>query len=1032
MYVFLLLATLTGCDKQEGEADITPPKLINLMVSPIMALPISTSVQLVALGYFDDGVTRNVSNQVNWLSSDSEVAKVSASGLLTALSAGSVIVSAELNSISSQEKARVLRDPPTITGVPSVASSGLPYRFVASINAQEGASVSVAVEQLPTWLKFNAKEHTLFGTPQDVDIGKHTLTMVADDGDNTIRKTFYINVENGARYDNAPAEDFYAWDINNFPRKLENDLNGALQAKVQFVQSHSINASNNFYKNTSDEKNSRYMPDLVPERAALLLLMPDVAMEKVIVVASVNGVEKLRRSMRHPNELPRSDYNSRDGRREVVYSTRAWSIELPWDVVVPGLELNFIADGDTAQELTGSLSTFDFAAPAELVLRSIRLGMLTEPPSSDKHHMLEKPAEAAVDYFQTLPVARLIAVSYQAVKLDKTIVSDGTIYNVASEQNGSIYNGDMRQYVAKSQVSSGINLANVGITSNNMLQKYPHVFKQMTIHHAAGRYANGVQQHGLSGGNGMITLFQSLGNEHSHELGHAFGLGHYPGANLSDDRKWAAHHADSGWGYIAHRQRMRANLHWFWPSTGANINGIISPYTFNNEYSYNRDAMSSAEVTSPQKLSVYSHYTGYSARLIQEDVGKMLIPDVDYPSGYKKWDKNLLRFVDQGKPEDPRVLKPIEVGVQVTTLLGAYDPLSLNTALIYPAFEGNYGNLFLLPTPPVSGDACWLTVDNVKGDKKQIFLSATRHDLKSINQFHVNLSANYLPTFASISCREGGVERELTQQVFSGVRTAMPDAVIVGKDARFDALRSQEIPQIQDGLEKIASNSPIIVNAELDILLKSYSLEELSSLNEVARTVLATLQQQDTLIKTARRFLNRYEQNDNNLDEKKNIINWLKEKQLIGQSGSLPTPAGLLFRKDNRVCISSELINGRITIQPQSLCQPNDPALQWFMDGRGALHPSARPDQCLMPGNEGLMLADCDGKLDSRQRWSHDNGRLLNLADNRCIDHNNGTVFMYGCHMNGNQQWQAPKLDGNLLFSLLGGGGLRQVATLLQ
>lgn len=59
----------------------------------------------------------------------------------------------------------------------------------------------------------------------------------------------------------------------------------------------------------------------------------------------------------------------------------------------------------------------------------------------------------------------------------------------------------------------------------------------------------------------MTTLYDTKGNEFSHEIGHHYGLGHFPGEK-DGNHFWSGHHHDSGWGYIGYRKRMRANLHW--------------------------------------------------------------------------------------------------------------------------------------------------------------------------------------------------------------------------------------------------------------------------------------------------------------------------------------------------------------------------------------------------------------------------------------------------------------------------------------
>ena len=132
----------------------------------------------------------------------------------------------------------------------------------------------------------------------------------------------------------------------------------------------------------------------------------------------------------------------------------------------------------------------------------------------------------------------------------------------------------MRENTAKSTFSVGINLANWGVTSASMLShQQPQLTQTVIAHHARGKYTNGDQTHGLSGGNGMLTLYDSVGNEFSHEIGHHYGLGHYPGSQ-GENMFWAAHHADSGWGYIAYRNKMRGNLAWHTRNLGDGKNGV--------------------------------------------------------------------------------------------------------------------------------------------------------------------------------------------------------------------------------------------------------------------------------------------------------------------------------------------------------------------------------------------------------------------------------------------------------------------------
>ena len=182
----------------------------------------------------------------------------------------------------------------------------------------------------------------------------------------------------GGKYASLNALGFYDRDKTGQVRTVRNDLGGSLPAMVQFAQSHTVDPSGN---------TAKHMPMLTSEREALLLVTPDLALkdvEELAVSVSVSGLSVGTLKMRHPNEIFRSDYNNSDGRPDYVYSRRAWSAVLPWDWVKPGLELR-VSD---AQGRTGTLTAnaIEFAAPAELVVHSIELGMLTDPPSNAEGH----------------------------------------------------------------------------------------------------------------------------------------------------------------------------------------------------------------------------------------------------------------------------------------------------------------------------------------------------------------------------------------------------------------------------------------------------------------------------------------------------------------------------------------------------------------------------------------------------------------------------------------------------------------------
>jgi len=416
---------------------------------------------------------------------------------------------------------------------------------------------------------------------------------------------------------------FYDYDKLGQPRSLRNDLNGSFAAMIQFGQSHVVNPKNN-------EKD--YMPRLTTDKEALLLVTPLAEMGdvKTLKAEIYQGNQLLRTvELEEPSRLAASDQSNSDGRPPVSCSKRAWSAPLNWDEVKAGLHIRVI---DPLNNRIGDLveNDIDFAAPGELVLQNIRLGLLTDPPKSNGHYMLLEPAKAGTDYFQTIPAARMIVTKYDDLKLEKVMVASGVIYDTVSATTGDVYSGDMRENTAKSTFGVGINLANWGITSASMAsQEQPQLTQSVVIHHARGKYSNGEASHGLSGGNGMLTLIDSIGNEFSHEIGHHYGLGHYPGS-VGNNMFWAAHHADSGWGYIAFRNKMRGNLNWTATNLGDGSNGVPN---FLNKYAYGWDAMSGGATAST--ISKYTHYTGYSTYLKIQPAFDRYVWDKNSPTGYK-------------------------------------------------------------------------------------------------------------------------------------------------------------------------------------------------------------------------------------------------------------------------------------------------------------------------------------------------------------------------------------------------------------
>lgn len=100
-------ATLSGVAGY-GTLTVTNAILVSIAITPANSdLLLGTLQQFTATGTFSDGSVRDITGSVTWVSSNDSVASISGSGLTTALSLGSLAISASSGSISASTTANV-------------------------------------------------------------------------------------------------------------------------------------------------------------------------------------------------------------------------------------------------------------------------------------------------------------------------------------------------------------------------------------------------------------------------------------------------------------------------------------------------------------------------------------------------------------------------------------------------------------------------------------------------------------------------------------------------------------------------------------------------------------------------------------------------------------------------------------------------------------------------------------------------------------------------------------------------------------
>ncbi len=615
--------------------------------------------------------------------------------------------------------------------------------FFSFINGYEYADKSAAAMfdfVQPPWRLVNQMDgvfiyHEQFGTNYLNQDKSCNIQYLIGKNDNTNR---ILNNTKDCLPHQESALDRYGF-IDELP--FTNHLSGDLSAQVRFLQNQTADPN----QNSEKEQQS-----LVSQRETLLVITPSLDAPVVDIEMSVylDGELLKTQVLTPPKQTLETDRTVLDDRKAVAYSNRSYTAVLPWQWIQKGLSFSFNSyDGRIG---TLPADQIDFGPDIHLDLPMIRIGMLTPPPAAK---VLEtQSAKYGSELFQRFPIASMTLAPYNPIHLEKVVMSNGDVKEGYSEyDNPGAHNGDMREDITKSLIQLGIANANFGVASSTPQQWQASHYPSIVIGHSRGRYKNkdgnvGDYTHGLSGGNGMVLLSGATGNEVTHEMGHAFGLGHYPGGY-----DIATHKITSGWGYDAYRSRFTDNLYWKTRVNGEYDYGNIQVTPYKTEYQYGTDPMGGGRADS--STSNYPLFTAYTSKRIQQNLTqKGHIQEKEGQLTYQKWDEIQQRWL----PHDNPPITPIKQNTPVTTIVGFYDPEGTNTSYVYPALHGSSGKLYDLPAPVVG--QCWAEVEYEQGTVKRIGLLGERQRTNLSNKLHFNLDPAETPETVSVYCPETSLE----------------------------------------------------------------------------------------------------------------------------------------------------------------------------------------------------------------------------------------------------------------------------------
>lgn len=178
-----LLSLSVGC-----KGFFVNPVLQSVTVGPAsLNLQQGSTQQMTATGNFDDGSTQTLTSGVVWSSSDTTIAPVSGSGVVTgAASGGPITITAEDGTVSGEATVTVVLANVTSIQITPTSSSTTPNGGTAQFRALatvQGQSQPVDVSQTVTWATSDTNVTITQGQSPAVvtvgNVGAETVTITA-------------------------------------------------------------------------------------------------------------------------------------------------------------------------------------------------------------------------------------------------------------------------------------------------------------------------------------------------------------------------------------------------------------------------------------------------------------------------------------------------------------------------------------------------------------------------------------------------------------------------------------------------------------------------------------------------------------------------------------------------------------------------------------------------------------------------------------------------------------------------------------
>ncbi|WP_019614895.1 M66 family metalloprotease [Psychromonas ossibalaenae] len=517
-----------------------------------------------------------------------------------------------------------------------------------------------------------------------------------------------------------------------------------LTGKAEFAQTHVY---------TADDQ--RIVPKLIPKRNTHLLFTPDTPLDSsqslVVTGTSAAGEALGTLNLTPPAQLPIYKEQMVSSEELDSYSHQAWSVQLPWYWVTPGVQLSAAIQADSG--VLGNetdIALPPFTAETHHTVRRVKIlawdGEWQDHPF-DREKTLEGQALLR-DFYGSVPVSSMTLSDFSPIYINEYLVNNGE--DIILVDNDDDYKATGNKYYDKMLKRITVSALTAdyggGLLPSNM-QGGPRA-NTVNVGMGEAREADGslhdLADTGVAGGShgwSAIWWNSDCGNAFIHEVGHAYGLSHF---TTGTAERWgiADEYPEDGVNLAGHPSGFDTVSQQFRSWYRVDSSG---PIENNSELDGKHDPMNGGDKAWAGSYC-YPQFTAYHAQKIQNNMeNRAIYAQSDNGPIIVEWDSESHSYQPSEIEYD---VNPVQINSPIITIFGQFSANG-DLALIQPAMYNAIGNIFEHPSPfepglPVeyNGSQFYLIIDFDDDSRQSILIGKKMSTANALYDFGLNLAYN--------------------------------------------------------------------------------------------------------------------------------------------------------------------------------------------------------------------------------------------------------------------------------------------------